>query len=822
VVNIPGYSVSGEIGRGGMAVVYRARQVLLDREVALKVLNPSLAQDPVYAQRFLQEARMLAALGHPHIVPVYDVGVTPEGLHYFSMQLFNGGDFGRKLREGIDEVELVRVLLAVAQALGFAHTRGYVHRDVTPANILFDDRDRPVLTDFGIARALAATSRITASGLSVGTSHYMSPEQARGQEVDRRSDIYSIGVLLFEALAGNPPFDGDDGFAVAYAHVHEPVPRLPEGLERWQPLIDRAMAKNPDERFGDCAAFIDGLRETAPTEFATVLKKEGVSAIAPLASATPNARAAKTPPAKPAAKPTAKPAAVEPIAEKPGAAAPPAARSPLLLPQKPSRMPLFLAIGLIVAGIGMGAVYWFTRGPATPAPRTATVAPTTPPAASTSPATPPAQVPVVAAPDSMPLAASETESDPGAGTEGDAADVGTEEAIEPGELPTVEDPVVRLLAMGRANLAAQRLTSPPGGNALDRYKLVFLWEPRNRDALAGIASVAQAYVDLAAKQDRETALPQWLDYLARAEAIAREYEAAEPLRAATALRQSYVDELLARGAEAIGNWRRDDAIAVHRRALQVLPASDAAQKGLRLAEQVGQAGYVFRDGKAESQAPEMVVAANLGVSRNEITVAQFRAYWRDAGQARFGADTPACRDRESFFRSSRKRTWQDPGFEQSDRHPVVCASFAMAEDYAAWLSRRSGKRYRLPTATEWRAVGSTGIASDCSANVRDEAFRGAFGGREGAACSDGFATTAPVGRFAARRPGLYDVDGNVREWVTDCDAGNCKERLALGASWLSQSGDPAAPAYAADAGFNTVGFRVVRELDAASATTRSE
>src|SRR5687768_1683656 len=253
-----------------MAVVYRARQVLLDREVALKVLNPTLAQDSVYAQRFLQEARMLASLGHPHIVPVYDVGVTPDGLHYFSMQLFTGGDFAQRMKEGIDEVELVRVLLAVANALGFAHARGYVHRDVTPCNILFDASNRPVLTDFGIARALAATSRITASGLSVGTSHYMSPEQARGQEVDRRSDIYSIGVLLFEALSGKPPFEGDDGFAVAYAHVHEPIPRLPEGLERWQPLVDRAMAKLPVERFDDCAAFIEGLRETAPAEFAAV------------------------------------------------------------------------------------------------------------------------------------------------------------------------------------------------------------------------------------------------------------------------------------------------------------------------------------------------------------------------------------------------------------------------------------------------------------------------------------------------------------------------------------------------------------------------
>src|SRR5690606_23073933 len=200
---------------------------------------------------------------------------------------------------------------------------------------------------------------------------------------------------------------------------------------------------------------------------------------------------------------------------------------------------------------------------------------------------------------------------------------------------------------------------------------------------------------------------------------------------------------------------------------------------------------------------------------------EFRAYWRDGGQSRFG-DAPACRDRESFFRSSKKRTWQDPGYEQSDRHPVVCVSFAMAEDYARWLAQRSGKRYRLPTAGEWRAIGSTAVPGDCSANTRDEAFRNAFGGREGAACSDGYAAAAPVGRFAARQPGLYDVDGNVREWVADCDGGNCRERLALGASWLTQASDPPAVGYAAEAGFNTVGFRVLREIEPDSTTTRSE
>ncbi len=805
MVNIPGYSVSGEIGRGGMAVVYRARQVLLDREVALKVLNPQLAQDPVYAQRFLQEARMLAALGHPHIVPVYDVGVTPAGLHYFSMQLFDGGDFGRKLREGIDETELVRVLLAVAQALGFAHTRGYIHRDVTPANILFAEHDRPVLTDFGIARALAATSRITASGLSIGTSHYMSPEQARGLEVDRRSDIYSLGVLLFEALAGKPPFDGNDGFAVAYAHVHEPVPRLPEGMERWQALIDRAMAKSPDERYDDCAAFIEGLRHTAPNEFAAVMKKDGVAALAPTASAAP--------PAKAAAKVAAAASKSKPKAHVPAPDATPLGVNRIPT-QRPSRLPLYIAAGLVVVGAGLIGAFWLSSAdpPAVAnAARATSVAPTPGAVASTATAvtTPPASG---VTPGGIAIP-SDTESL--TDLERVNADIATAQAIALGEMPTVEDPVIKLLSMGRANLAARRLGSPAGNNALDRYKLALRIEPGNADAKAGIAAVAQAYVELAAKQDREAAFELWLDYLVRAETIAREHQATVPLAAAMALRSGYVDELLKRGAEAIVGWERDEAIALHQRALLLLPASEAAKRGLRAAEQVGQAGYVFRDGTVQSQAPEMIVVGKFALARHEASVGEFRAYWRDAGQKKFGANQPICRDRESFsiFRSSRKRSWQEPGFEQSDRHPVVCVTPAMAEDYARWFGARSGKTYRMPSAAEWRVAGSVAFPANCAGNVRDAAFQKAFGGREGVTCSDGHAATAPVARFAARKPGLYDVDGNVREWVTDCEAGNCKQRLALGASWLSLAGDPTASGYPADTGFNTIGFRVLRELE---------
>ncbi len=244
-----------------MAAVYLSIQQSLDRRVALKVMSPALAADQTFTKRFLREAKTVAALSHPNIVSIYDVGVTDRHVHYFSMEFLPNGDFADRIRRGTTQREIVRVLVAIAQALGFAHELGYVHRDVKPGNILFNVADTPVLTDFGIARAGTHSTRMTGTGVSVGTSHYMSPEQARGKDVDGRSDLYSLGVVAFEALAGRTPFDGEDGFAIAYSHVFDPIPRLPPEVEEWQHFIDKALAKRPDDRFQNAAEMVQALRD---------------------------------------------------------------------------------------------------------------------------------------------------------------------------------------------------------------------------------------------------------------------------------------------------------------------------------------------------------------------------------------------------------------------------------------------------------------------------------------------------------------------------------------------------------------------------------
>ena len=219
------YEVIDELGRGGMPPVRTDLGRVVDREVAVKVLPPSRAHDPEFVERFVREARTAAQLEHPHIVPIYRVGRAGQVI-FFVMKYLRGESLTARLRRRgrLPASEICRVLTETAEALGYAAGRGVVHRDVKPDNIMLDEGDRCVMTDFGIARS-ASDVKLTATGISLGTPRYMSPEQARAREVDGRSDIYSLGVVGYECLVGRTPFDGEDAFAVLMHHVGTPLPR---------------------------------------------------------------------------------------------------------------------------------------------------------------------------------------------------------------------------------------------------------------------------------------------------------------------------------------------------------------------------------------------------------------------------------------------------------------------------------------------------------------------------------------------------------------------------------------------------------------------
>lgn len=249
------YRVIRQLGSGGMADVYEAEDGKLGRHVALKVLPPELGRNPQFITRFEREVRAAAGLNHHGIVTVFEVG-EHDGLHYYSMRLLSGGDLRAKINGPMPEVEALAILREVSDAFAHAHTRGFVHRDVKPENIIFDDQGFPILTDFGIAKAMHGDTKVTATGVSIGTPRYISPEQARGHRIDARADIYALGVILYEMLTGSPPYDADESLAVIFKHVTEPVPKLPDELLHLQALIDTLMAKEPDERPDSAEAVI--------------------------------------------------------------------------------------------------------------------------------------------------------------------------------------------------------------------------------------------------------------------------------------------------------------------------------------------------------------------------------------------------------------------------------------------------------------------------------------------------------------------------------------------------------------------------------------
>jgi serine/threonine-protein kinase len=294
---IAGYRIEERIGRGGMGVVYRAEHINLQRRAAIKIIAPDLAESVGFRERFTREARIAAALQHPNIVTVYDAGEV-DGLLYLAMQYIEGEDLSAVLmREGrLRPYRAIDVCRQVASALDAAHAMGLIHRDVKPANVLIEGRTA-FLTDFGLTKRLDGThAQITRVGDVVGTIHYVAPEQIEGRKVSARSDVYSLGCLLYHCLSGQVPFARETDVAVIYAHLSEEPTKLvevrkdlPEGLDA---VVAKAMDKSPDRRFPSCGDMISAARavldaagplgDTTPPRHST-----GLGAIA---AATPEIR----------------------------------------------------------------------------------------------------------------------------------------------------------------------------------------------------------------------------------------------------------------------------------------------------------------------------------------------------------------------------------------------------------------------------------------------------------------------------------------------------------------------------------------------------
>lgn len=379
------YQIVSQLGRGGMAEVYKAYQTNLDRHVALKLMHAFLVDDKDFIARFEREAKNVAALRHPNIVQVYDFDVV-NGMPYMVMEFIEGPSLKGYLEDLAHQGqtlplnEAIRIISEIGEALAYAHQRGMIHRDVKPANVMMDVTGRVILTDFGIAKIITGPS-YTATGATIGTPAYMSPEQGLGRAGDHRADIYSLGVMLYQLVTGQLPYDADTPLAVMLKHVNDPLPSprsvkpdLPEGLER---IILKSMAKSAEERFdsvNDMLAALKDLNAAATLAVPGVSMAAGVSASAQTMAASPASTIALTP------------ATTQPAVEKTQVGSTP---QPNIITATPARrlpVPAFALVGgglvilAIIGGVALAASGAFAPA-ATPTniPPTTVVAPATQP-----------------------------------------------------------------------------------------------------------------------------------------------------------------------------------------------------------------------------------------------------------------------------------------------------------------------------------------------------------------------------------------------------------------------------------------------------------
>ncbi|MBL4659993.1 MAG: protein kinase [Alcanivoracaceae bacterium] len=781
-LKISGLRIISKIGEGGMSVVYLAEQISLKREVAVKVMRLEIASNDLDVQRFKHEAKTIAHLDHPNIINIYNIGQTEKGEIFFTMPYLNHGDFSNYLLE--DEQEFIELLKSVCDGLSFAHDRGVVHRDIKPENLLFDKFGNVRIADFGIAISKDG-ARMTKEHQVVGSAQYMSPEQARSLKVDVHSDIYSLGIVIYERLTGNVPFDSDESISILVNHVSTEPPKLPAKMRHWQKLIDKCLAKSPRDRF------------QSMVELKIELAKIPVNGLQ---------RTNKS-------------------------------IQQLLAGDKGKHLKWFvpsLIVLLIVALIGMNKSTDI-EGEPTPitvekkdleekddygSKENALVKKEDTPAAANNRL--PAEILMDAKPENTIVEQSPVTEE----IKEDASDLSIEEIkqelkVQLSPIDTViegitgvidgnvTEEVSSLLDKAFKNIESYQLSKPAKDNATDQLLQVLTLSPDNLLAKDGLESIGGKYfylIDSSLKKfDFNTALKHSRSVMAFNEKTSNINQKFN-IQKTTILKTASQLDISATKISA-------EQVRTLARVVKVFSPDNPLLEKLNdesLLKSGPQIGEKLLD---ELGIETILISKKLAVSTQEITVEDYAMFAKETNRK-----ATKCKHKgggmSNFFSN---KTWDKPYFKQSQNHPVSCVSWDDAHAYTLWLSKQTQNRYRLPSKEEWlmmAAVDKNTFKACQSANVSGQEAKKIRNKEDKYSCDDKYKFTAPVASFAINEIGLFDIQGNVSEWIA-CAGSPCQAPVAMGSSWFhgKQSNKlNQTQKFKANTAFSYVGFRLARDL----------
>jgi formylglycine-generating enzyme required for sulfatase activity/serine/threonine protein kinase len=703
------YQIVSRLGAGGMATVFKAYQPKMDRYVALKVLQRHFSNNPQFVNRFSQEARLIAKLEHPHILPVYDFGES-DGYTFLAMRLVQGGSLSDLLKKcgKLELAKINRIITQVGGALDYAHEKGVIHRDFKPGNVLIDEFESCLLTDFGIAKLVEVTSHLTHTGGILGTPFYISPEQGSGKPIDNRSDIYSLGVVLYQMAVGDVPYKADTPMSVIFKHVHDPlplprhrVPDLPEPVER---VILKALAKNPGDRYSTAAELVNALQSAIDQLTSQIQKvREPIFETDP----TQMARKIPTDPEKLSAKPsdTPRPETVE--IKKTGK-------------KKKDRTGRgwaygVLAIFLLALSAGAGWLYYNNTFLSEPILRV-----------DTNPA--------------------------GANVYVDDGYVG----ISPIQIEKLT-PGAHKVRISKKEYEDYKENLSIGKGKPGFIQVVLTPKPFGGLVVDSNPSGSEVFVD----NHKRGITPLSIESLpigTREVMIKKQgYEKKTLWVSLEAGQVKTLDIVLKRMAPSPQRQKISNSLGME---FVYIPPGTFMM------------GSAFDEPGRNNNEKLHKVTLTQGfyLQTTEVTLDQWRAFIRDtkySSEAETGKG--AWIRRGGKWSNKKGRYWDNPGFYQTENDPVTCVSWNDVQSYIKWLNRKEKKKYRLPTESEWeyacRAGSTTAFANGAISELKcgyDSHLNDM-----GWYCGNSNRKTHPVSKKKPNLWGLYDMHGNVWEWCQD-------------------------------------------------------